>query len=207
MKSEIDSLFEAARDEQPPRALAGKRKIYERLALGGLLALLYAHARPRHVGFAVLGACALLVTGAIVVRPHEAPAAVPTVINAPVVAPAITAATENAAIPSISIDALPTVSAPRAVPAESSLERETKSLAGVRRLVDASDPSALSALREHRRQFPNGVLDQEATVLEIEALTNAHDPRACAVGHAFLDSHPGSAHRTRVTTLLRSCED
>jgi hypothetical protein len=58
----------------------------------------------------------------------------------------------------------------------------------------------------HRQSFPRGRLSQEVTVLEIEAHRGlGHEERVCAMGRAFLDANPTSAHRTSVASLMRSC--
>ena len=213
-EEDLSALFDAGRREHPPRVLEGQRRICERLALGGLFALLIARAAalPRVVRYGTLFGACMILAGAVMVSHRSAPVtpASPVVVATPVIAPAVESVpTTQAPVPVVSIDELPTVAPPASARHEErSLDRETRSLAHIRSLVDASDfTGAQSALREHRRIFEHGILDQEATVLEIESLVGNHDPRGCSVGRTFLDTHPGSAHRTRVTTLLRACED
>jgi hypothetical protein len=235
----IDALFDAGRNERPPHALREQRKLYRRLALGGLAALLFVHVTegfaglPRAVraSLATVAMCGLIVSAFVLVHSssvHDddrasAPALAKVAqVEAPrELAPAAQTSAVEAPVPDVSVDSLP--SAPPTAPSarrelgssqareaaaglDGSLERETRSLAKIRGLVASSDfTDALAAVAEHRATFPGGLLGQEATVLEIEALQGAHDPRGCRVGRAFLDAHPASAHRTRVTTLLRSC--
>ncbi|AKV01072.1 hypothetical protein AKJ09_07735 [Labilithrix luteola] len=146
-----------------------------------------------------------------------------TTVAAPFEPPIDVTSEREAPAPTLSVDALPSfVATPaptvqgrepgRAVARDTtpsaapSLARETKSIAKIRSLVAAQDfAGALAAIAEHRSAFPGGLLGQEASVLEIEALRGADDPRGCRAGRAFLDAHPESAHRVRVMSLLRSC--
>lgn len=223
----LDALFDAGRKEPVPNARAGRHKLFHRLALGGTGALMFARATQAFAalpgiargGVVVLAVASVVMSASSLARRSPAaavPASAPVVVDAvPVVSnpPSEPSAPSNpeAPVPVFSVESLPTVTAPPPRPRvdspDESLERETKSIGAIRKLVAASDfPGALVAVGRHRRIFPNGVLDQEATVLEIEALRGAHDPRGCKAGRAFLEAHPASAYRTRVTSLLRACE-
>ncbi|AKU99842.1 hypothetical protein AKJ09_06506 [Labilithrix luteola] len=220
----LDALFDAGRKEPVPNAFAGRRKLFHRFALGGTSALTFVRATQAFAALpgAARGGLAILAVGTAVLFAsslvHRSPAP-DVVVNAPAIGetPA-PLASENTTSPSVetpvpvfSVDSLPTVTAPpprpRAESPDESLARETRSIAAIRKLVASSEwAGALTAVGRHRQAFPNGVLDQEATVLEIEALQGAHDPRGCKSGRAFLETHPASAYRTRVTSLLRACE-
>jgi hypothetical protein len=62
--------------------------------------------------------------------------------------------------------------------------------------------SALDALDEHSRRFPDGVLAHEAQVLRMEALAKDDPKAAAALARAFLSKHPESPHAKRVRGLL-----
>lgn len=68
----------------------------------------------------------------------------------------------------------------------------------------ASDPAgALRLTAERRRQFPGGVLGQEASVVAIEALLRlGRRKEAEAQARAFEAAHPGSVHARRMRKLL-----
>ncbi len=233
----LDALFDAARNEQPPRPWTRRRELFRHLALGGIVMLLLVRARAAFANLprALRATLAAIAVGAVMagallfvgptphanepVRASENMAEQPALVVPPT-GPAHESETPG---PIVSVDELPSVAPPPARSAppreprgradrenspalDDSLARETRSIAKIRGLVAASDfPGALVAVAEHRVGFPDGLLGQEATVLEIEALQGAHDPRGCRAGRTFLDAHPGSAHRTRVMSLLRSC--
>lgn len=154
-------------------------------------------------------------------------------LAAPAGAPSTTAtdapsrvAEEAAAIAAVSVHALPSAVAeppasadvhrrapsassqarPASSAADDSLARELASVSKIRAKIAARDyAGARAATTVHRASFPQGVLAQEVEVLEIEALRGLEDPRACAVGKAFVDAHPTSPHRDRVLGLTSSC--
>lgn len=148
-----------------------------------------------------------------------APSAVP-VVAATAAPPPATAIPEpprseaEAALPAIAIDALPSAppparvaATPSAAPREDELSRELASVAKIRTKLAAGDfTGAQAAARAHRATFPHGVLDQEVSVIAIDALAGLHDDaRVCSAGKAFLDAHAASAHRERVVALMRAC--
>jgi outer membrane protein assembly factor BamD (BamD/ComL family) len=77
------------------------------------------------------------------------------------------------------------------------------------RALRAGDAAgALTALDRYEHDYPRGTLRPEATVLRIEALVARGDrARALILARRFLASHPTSAHRTRVRSLLRETDD
>lgn len=90
-------------------------------------------------------------------------------------------------------------------PADSaSIAREIEAVDQVRTLVSRGQSSAaLSALGKYRKEFPRGVLRQEATLLQIEALAKAGNlARAREIGQRFLREHPRTPHEKRVRALL-----
>lgn len=233
--SDLDTLIQVARAERPQKRWMAQRKAFRRLGLGGAAALLFARISfalgpPARAPRLALGAAGLLVAaavlgGAYAATPEPAPAQARDeggrVVHA---SPAATGVEEGSdavppSIPMLSVDALP--SAPKRAPStsatptrerprdeEDDLARETASVSKIRSLLAAHDFSgALAGVREHRRVFARGHLGQEVTVLEIEAHQGLGDgERACSVGRAFLDAHPTSAHRTRVSGLVRTCK-
>jgi hypothetical protein len=90
-------------------------------------------------------------------------------------------------------------------PADSaSIAREIEAVDAVRTLVSKGQSSAaLSAIGNYRKEFPRGVLRQEATLLQIEALAKAGNlARAREIGQRFLREHPRTPHEKRVRALL-----
>ena len=125
-------------------------------------------------------------------------------------------------IPTMSVTALPSVpqrvqapppaarSSSGATPREEEeddLAKEAASLSRIRARLAARDfSSALAGVREHRAAFRRRLLEQEVSVVEVEAHQGlGNDATACSLGRAFLDAHPSSAHRKRVMNLVRSC--
>jgi hypothetical protein len=116
--------------------------------------------------------------------PSEAPAAV----EAPKIAP--TSRPGSATTPA---------------PADSaSIAREIEAVDQVRTLVSRGQSSAaLSAIGKYRKEFPRGVLRQEATLLQIEALAKSGNLAAAReIGQRFLREHPRTPHEKRVRALL-----
>jgi outer membrane protein assembly factor BamD (BamD/ComL family) len=85
-----------------------------------------------------------------------------------------------------------------------SLPAEVAVLDGARRALADGDPGrALSELSRYDRDFPNGMLSQEATLIRIEALVSKGDrARARALADRYLAAHPNSSHAARVRSLL-----
>lgn len=221
---ELDALFRAGRAETPPRRWSEQRAIFRRLRLGGAMSLLVArlaHASgapmfPRVVagtaGLGMIVTAGVLALNAVPSAPRAAPS------SAVVVAPPSATVVEpprveaEATLPAIAIDALPSAPAPaRAAtspaPREDALSRELASVSRIRAKLAAGDfVGAEEAARTHRSTFPHGVLDQEISVIEIDALAGLHDDaRVCSAGRAFLEAHATSAHRDRVVALMRAC--
>lgn len=88
--------------------------------------------------------------------------------------------------------------------ATQSIAGEVAALDGVRARLNESDaPGALGALDEYRRDYPEGALGQEATLLRIEALVASGDvARARSAAERFLRDHPSTPHKKRLRTLI-----
>lgn len=86
-----------------------------------------------------------------------------------------------------------------AVPA-STLGQEVALLDSARQALTAGDAErALSLISSYRRRFPEGALQQEATVLEVDALeAKGRAAQATDLKQQFLAEHPESAHTQRV---------
>jgi hypothetical protein len=175
------------------------------------------------VGVVLLGAAA-----AIFVRPsrpaatpsepsaeQEAPsrAASATERAAPVPAPVIADAVPSASdVPPVAASASsPAVSGAKPRPAaappasgESSLADEVRALEVARRAIaDGRSPDALRALDDYRRSFPHGMMQQESTLLRIEALARGGNMTAArSLADQFLAGHPTSPHAQRVRRLV-----
>ena len=97
------------------------------------------------------------------------------------------------------------VEATTPAPADSaSIAREIAAIDQVRTLASRGQSSAaLSALGKYRKEFPRGVLRQEATLLQIEALAKSGNLAAAReIGQRFLREHPRTPHEKRVRALL-----
>jgi hypothetical protein len=233
-EADLDALIRSARRERPRGRWQAQRQLFVRLTLGGIAALLLARASyafgpllraPRlTVGVVGLLAAAASLGAVYAATPSAAlsddrEGAVRAVATAPVATTGEHhASSVEPSIPTVSVDALPSapqrVQVPRSVEtaapfrdAEDDLAKETASISSLRSKLAAHDFSgALAGVGAHRASFAHGLLDQEVTVLEIEAHRGlGQEERACALGRAFLDAHPTSAHRTRVSGLVRSC--
>jgi TolA-binding protein len=145
------------------------------------------------------------------VAPVEAPA--PQVaVTSPDSTSASVGAEPAAVEPAAAVEAPKAASAPRQVveattpaPADSaSISREIAAVDQVRTLVSKGQSSAaLTALGKYRKEFPRGVLRQEATLLQIEALAKAGNLAAAReIGQRFLREHPRTPHEKRVRALL-----
>jgi hypothetical protein len=90
----------------------------------------------------------------------------------------------------------------------SSVAAEVESLDRARQALERGDSrGALRALDRHQGRFQSGVLTPESQLIRIEALlASGKHAAAAAQARAFLAAHPGSAHTTRVRSLLRRAE-
>lgn len=141
------------------------------------------------------GAGVVLLSAALYVGRPQSPAAEPRVTASTPVLPAPpkaaeprVSAAERATTPSISSD----------------LAAELALLDRVRALRRAKDErGALLLLTRYEREYPTGVLAEEAELLRFEGLLARRD-RAAAVEFArgFLERHPHSVHRERLRTYL-----
>jgi hypothetical protein len=100
-----------------------------------------------------------------------------------------------------------TAKAPAPVPAprgartvKPALGPEIELLDTARRALAAGDAErTLSLISSYRRRFPAGALDQEATVLEVDALeAKGRTGQASELKERFVAEHPESAHVERV---------
>lgn len=134
----------------------------------------------------------------VVVRPvggqavHAPAAAVvaPTPERVPPEAPGVHAGTSAAPAPASRVT--------RTV--KPALGPEIELLDSARRALAAGDAErALALISSYRRRFPAGALEQEATVLEVDALeAKGRTGQASALKERFVAEHPGSAHVERV---------
>lgn len=98
---------------------------------------------------------------------------------------------------------MPAAQTPEAEPT-SSLALEIARIDAIRSMLSADHAkSAIAAVQDFRRDFPHGMLRQEADVLNIEAHRRAGDRRSArTLATRFLAEHPQSPHNARVRDLL-----
>lgn len=130
------------------------------------------------------------------------------------VAPAPSARSEDttvrAPVAPVESSAAPTVSrpvAPAPRPTTSAvvgIQEQIALIDRARSSASAGQPGAtLAALDEYQQRFPRGVLQQEATMLRIEALLARGDrANATRLGKSFLAQYPRSAFSPRVKSLI-----
>lgn len=76
-------------------------------------------------------------------------------------------------------------------------------LEDVRKLLPANPKQALERLATYKIRFAAAILDQEASVLKVEALVaDRQVETARREGHEFVKAHPDSPHRRRLERLL-----
>ena len=168
-------------------------------------------------GFAVI-ALGALVAGGMMRREPQAPS--PTKAPAPAIttpAPTTEAPRETVmtpeSLPNAPANAPPAVrsvtktTAPLPAPAptaSASIAREIELLDDVKAKLGAGSPSeAARALDSYDREFPQGTLRPEATVLRIRTLLlNGDRAGAEKVGNDFLAKNPNGVHAKRVRALL-----
>jgi TolA-binding protein len=186
-------LLRAGASEQPPAAAL--QRLAETLGVDNHsvpVASQLPAAAAKKLSLFSIGVVAVGMTVAGVVwvatRPTELPAA-----SAPQAAP-------GTALEGVQqIVAGPSTSAP-------TLAQEISRIDAIRRDI-ATDrgKSAISALQDYQRDFPSGVLQQEAELLNIEAHRQAGDRRrARALATRFLANNPDSPHSARVRELLEA---
>lgn len=118
----------------------------------------------------------------------EMPPALPEVVTPPAPAP-------------------PPVEAPERVPAPAPRAAATPDepayIDSVRRALDTQPQRALRLARRHHERFPEGLLGEEAEVLEIEALARLGQREAAAArASAFYAQHQASPYRRRIDRAL-----
>ena len=137
---------------------------------------------------------------AIVRTPEKQPQATPVAAASP--EPAVVAKPVPSALSRPSPNSAP--SPHEAAPVESDLAREIRNLDHAKSALSGGDPgAALGLLAQHRREFPRTNLDQEVSVLELEALVRlGQRERAAALAQAFRVQYPRSTHLLRINSLL-----
>jgi hypothetical protein len=95
------------------------------------------------------------------------------------------------------------IASPAATTSPADLTAEISALAAVRAALGQGNAvAALFQLEAYRRAFPRGALDDEATVLEVNALSLGGDRAAAAlVARRYLAAHPASPHAPRLRAL------
>ncbi len=89
-------------------------------------------------------------------------------------------------------------------PGASALQQEQRLIDTSRAQIDKAPERALATLARYRRQFPNGLLAEEAAVIEVLALQNAgREAQAQRAAKAFLQAHPKSMFRRRVEEAVQ----
>jgi TolA-binding protein len=85
-----------------------------------------------------------------------------------------------------------------------SLAQEMRVLDAARRVLASGDPqSALATLVEYEREFPNGALRPEASVLKVRALLAAGDRAGAeALAQRIIERAPQSEHADAVRAAL-----
>lgn len=93
--------------------------------------------------------------------------------------------------------------APQPAPQESEVALMQRAVSALR---SGNASAARTALVEHRARFPEGVLAEERSSLEVEVLI-ASDPEAARARlNAFRQRYPHSAHRVRLERLLSAAD-
>jgi hypothetical protein len=89
-------------------------------------------------------------------------------------------------------------------PADLSLAAEVAALDRARKALESNDPeAALRAIEERGRSHPDGVLQPEAMVVRIEALTKMGQRQAALeLGRQFMTKYPDHPLRERVRALM-----
>lgn len=86
---------------------------------------------------------------------------------------------------------------------DDSLAREVAQLDAIRsQLAHDAAASALAKLDQYAQAHPRGVLQEEAGLLRIQALSRLNMARARTEATRFLTRYPSTAHRARIRALL-----
>lgn len=130
--------------------------------------------------------------------PPEAPVAPPAVVAPAAVEPAAVESPD----PATAAHAARHSASPLPV-ASSDVREQIRLIDEARAAVVGHDAtSALRSLDQYRAKFPGGALDQEATVLRIEALDQKGDhAQAASMARSFLARNPASAHAKRLERI------
>jgi hypothetical protein len=203
------ALLESASDDAPsPQARA---RTLDALGLGGPPPA--SGSGFKWIGLATVGVGLLVGGGVLLGRGAREPSLLATTGPAPHVfvphvepapaPPEPASVTPPAATPS----ARPTASAPppkRDAGEEPNLAAEVAALDRARVALAAGDAArAVRELDQYQKDFPRGILGQEALVLRIEALVRSGNAAAArALADRFLRASPGSPHAARIRTLV-----
>ncbi|AKU98758.1 hypothetical protein AKJ09_05422 [Labilithrix luteola] len=229
-------VADAKRREPPPEALQG---LHQKLAARPSFLASLATLRARRWGWTALAGIGCLAAVGVMIdrRPMtEPPSEVPSSLaaTATATAPSPTPSVEAPAIPSVSIDDLPssatthgsrdvardartrltpppapssTTPRPSQAPA-GNVRRELELIAVAREALTKGDARAcLAAIDLHDREFPAGQFALEAKVMRIEAAFAAGDKNASSLAREYLAAHPSSPYEARIRSLLSSPED
>jgi hypothetical protein len=99
--------------------------------------------------------------------------------------------------------------APALAPPAAPLASELDLLRAAKGALESHDPAAaLAILDRHAKLYPRPVLGEESTVVRVDALVAAVDPRhAAEIARRFLQDHPKSAYAQRLRSLLERLRD
>ncbi|HTU59973.1 MAG TPA: hypothetical protein VMF89_16085 [Polyangiales bacterium] len=195
--SELEQhLLRAGVAEQPPSA--AMERLAEKLGVSvsaghapAKLPLLAASKSVLIIGVATLATLATITAVGLITARTSEPRTLPEAQQRPTAGP-----TESAPV-------APADTAP--VRSSDSLAQEIAKIDAVRRELAANRAKpAIAGLQEYQRDFPGGVLRQEAELLNIEAHREAGDRRrARTLAARFLANNPESPHTARVRDLLQ----
>jgi hypothetical protein len=180
---ELQLLRAGAAEQPPPAAIA---RLADKLGVAASGARAASKLSSLHVAIAALGitvaSVVWLSTRTAPPPAAEAPAAPPR--TEPIAAPAPPTATQE--------------------PPTHSLAVEIARIDAIRSLLAADHAkAAITAAQDFQRDFPSGMLRQEADVLNVEAHRRAGERRRARVlATRFLAEHPQSPHSARVRDLL-----
>ena len=222
-EDELQSLFEAERETQPPSAAVDQG--WQRLTLGlaANVAPLAVASGPIKLGWGLVpkwlfAGFAVGLGGVGVSATLLAPDAVATRPVATVVAPSVTVhaplAVASAVVEPIAPVIAPSVPSPArsilaagpaaSMPATPTFDAELKLITFAKSELDAHHPARARAwLAEHAERFPNGVFATERDALIVLAACEQgpHDP---TLARAFAARHPGSPLLARLESACQS---
>lgn len=193
------SVLSKAREEDPsPEAVEALRRALAPQLGGGGGGGGSAPVRTRvWLGAGVATTLALLIGLAAWPQTSVAPTPIMPPIEAPAV-PEVVVLPTPAPTPAVVPEALPEPS-----PRTSITPDEPAYIDSVRRALDTQPQRALRLARRHHARFPEGLLGEEAEVLEIEALARlGQREEAAARASSFYAQHATSPYRRRIDRAL-----